>query len=146
AESYADSVHLIYPVHLNPNVQGPVYERLAGVPNITLIPPLDYLPMVHLMRQATLVLTDSGGIQEEASSLGIPTLVLRAVTERPEGVEAGILKLVGTDSEVIVRETVRLLEDERAYSAMARATNPFGDGRAAERIVSALLAYREPGM
>ncbi|MGB9799044.1 MAG: non-hydrolyzing UDP-N-acetylglucosamine 2-epimerase [Thermanaerothrix sp.] len=146
AESYADSVHLIYPVHLNPNVQGPVYERLAGVPNITLIPPLDYLPMVHLMRQATLVLTDSGGIQEEASSLGIPTLVLRAVTERPEGVEAGILKLVGTDTEVIVRETARLLEDERAYSAMARAANPFGDGHAAERIVRALLAFREPGL
>lgn len=146
AESYADSVHLIYPVHLNPNVQGPVYERLAGVPNITLIPPLDYLPMVHLMRQATLVLTDSGGIQEEASSLGIPTLVLRAVTERPEGVEAGILKLVGTDAEVIVRETAHLLEDEQAYSAMARAANPFGDGHAAERIVNALLAYREPGL
>ncbi|WP_322806100.1 non-hydrolyzing UDP-N-acetylglucosamine 2-epimerase [Thermanaerothrix sp.] len=146
AESYADSVHLIYPVHLNPNVQGPVYERLVGVPNITLIPPLDYLPMVHLMRQATLVLTDSGGIQEEASSLGIPTLVLRAVTERPEGVEAGILKLVGTDAEVIVRETAHLLEDEQAYSAMARAANPFGDGHAAERIVNALLAYREPGL
>ncbi len=146
AESYANSVHLIYPVHLNPNVQGPVYERLAGVPNITLIPPLDYLPMVHLMRQATLVLTDSGGIQEEASSLGIPTLVLRAVTERPEGVEAGILKLVGTDTEVIVRETARLLEDERAYAAMAHAANPFGDGHAAERIVRALLAFREPGL
>jgi UDP-N-acetylglucosamine 2-epimerase (non-hydrolysing) len=146
AESYADSVHLIYPVHLNPNVQGPVYERLAGVPNITLIPPLDYLPMVHLMRQATLVLTDSGGIQEEASSLGIPTLVLRAVTERPEGVEAGTLNLVGTDAEVIVRETAHLLEDEQAYSAMARAANPFGDGHAAERIVNALLAYREPGL
>lgn len=146
AEAFADLVHLIYPVHLNPNVQKPVYAHLSGVPNITLIPPLDYLPMVHLMRQATLVLTDSGGIQEEASSLGIPTLVLREVTERPEGVEAGILKLVGTDAEVIVRETARLLEDERAYAAMAQAANPFGDGHAAERIVAALLAFREPGM
>lgn len=146
AETFADSVHLIYPVHLNPNVQKPVYTHLSGIPNITLIPPLDYLPMVHLMRQATLVLTDSGGIQEEASSLGIPTLVLRAVTERPEGVEAGILKLVGTDPETIVNETTRLLRDERAYAAMAQAANPFGDGHAAERIVTALLTFREPRM
>jgi len=143
AEAFADSIHLVYPVHLNPNVQQPVYAALSEVKNITLLSPLDYLPMVHLMRHATLVLTDSGGIQEEASSLGVPTLVLREVTERPEGVEAGILKLVGTDPDVIFQEASRLLRDEAAYRAMARAANPFGDGHAAERIVQALLEFRE---
>ena len=96
AEKYADSIHIIYPVHLNPNIQEPVHRLLDGVDNITLLPPLDYLPLVHLQRNATLVLTDSGGIQEEATGLGVPTLVLRQTTERPEGVEAGVLKLVGT--------------------------------------------------
>jgi UDP-N-acetylglucosamine 2-epimerase (non-hydrolysing) len=120
-------------------VQEPVYRLLSDVPNITLTPPLDYLPMAHLMQKAHLVLTDSGGIQEEATSLGKPTLVLREVTERPEGVEAGVLKLVGTDPERILREARLLLEDERAYRAMAQAANPFGDGHAAERIVAALL-------
>ncbi len=140
AESAPD-IRLVYPVHLNPNVQEVVYRRLSGVPNITLLPPLEYLPLVHLMRQATLVLTDSGGIQEEATSLGKPALVLREVTERPEGVEAGVLKLVGTDPDVIVTTARALLADPDAYAAMATARNPFGDGRASERIAAALLEY-----
>jgi len=139
AETYPDRLELVYPVHLNPKVQEPVYRLLSGVPNITLTPPQDYLPMVHLMKRSVLVLTDSGGIQEEATSLGIPTLVLRDVTERPEGVEAGVLKLVGADTQRIVREARSLLEDESAYQRMAYAANPFGDGHAAERIVAALL-------
>ena len=140
AETYADRLEFIYPVHLNPNVKGPVHRLLADVPNITLLPPLQYLPLVHLMKHCKLVLTDSGGIQEEATALGVPTLVLREVTERPEGVEAGVLKLVGTDRERIVSTARRLLEDEAAYEAMASAQNPFGDGLAAERIAAALLA------
>jgi UDP-N-acetylglucosamine 2-epimerase (non-hydrolysing) len=139
AEWYADRLELVYPVHLNPNVQEPVYRLLSGVPNITLTPPQDYLPMIHLMKRAVLVLTDSGGIQEEATSLGIPTLVLREVTERPEGVAAGVLKLVGSDTQRIVQEARSLLDDEAAYQRMACASNPFGDGHAAERIVVALL-------
>jgi len=141
AETYADRLQLVYPVHLNPNVQEPVYRLLGDVPNITLLPPLDYLPMVHLMQHATLVLTDSGGIQEEATGLKIPALVLRLVTERPEGVDAGILKLVGTDPELIFNETRRLLDNQADYLAMANTPNPFGDGHAAGRIVNALLNY-----
>jgi UDP-N-acetylglucosamine 2-epimerase (non-hydrolysing) len=135
------NIKIVYPVHLNPNVQEPVNRILCGIPNITLLPPLDYLPMVHLMRQAELVLTDSGGIQEEATSLGIPTLVLREVTERPEGVEAGVLKLVGTDADIILAEALRLLTDPVAYQAMAHGKNPFGDGHAAERIVDAIIRH-----
>lgn len=145
AERYSNKIQIIYPVHLNPNVQQPVYRLLSGVPNIALLPPLEYLTMVHLLQAARLVLTDSGGIQEEATGLGKPTLVLRNTTERPEGVEAGVLKLVGWDTERIIRETSRLLEDETAYRAMVRAENPFGDGHAAERIVLALLNFKEPG-
>jgi UDP-N-acetylglucosamine 2-epimerase (non-hydrolysing) len=141
AETYADRLELVYPVHLNPKVQEPVYRLLSGIPNITLTPPQDYLPMVHLMKHAVLVLTDSGGIQEEATSLGIPTLVMREVTERPEGVEAGVLKLVGADTQRIVQEARCLLDDEAAYQRMACAANPFGDGHAAERIVAALLDH-----
>ena len=144
AERYAERIHLIYPVHLNPNVQEPVYRLLGGVKNISLLPPQDYLPLVHLLRHSKLVLTDSGGIQEEATGLGIPTLVLRQTTERPEGVEAGVLKLVGTDRELILRESSRLLEDAQAYQAMAHAANPFGDGQAAGRIVQAVLDFEEP--
>ncbi len=144
AERYSQRLHLIYPVHLNPNVQEPVMRLLGGVANISLIPPLDYLPLVHLMRRAKLVLTDSGGIQEETTGLGVPTLVLRRTTERPEGVEAGVLKLVGTDAAVILAEATRLLEDEGAYAAMAHAANPFGDGHAAGRIVAALKDFRDP--
>jgi len=141
AEAYASRLQLVYPVHLNPNVQEPVYRLLKDVPNITLMPPQDYLVMVHLLKHAGFVLTDSGGIQEEATSLGIPTLVLREVTERPEGVDAGVLKLVGTDPQRIVREARHLLEDEEAYRQVASATNPYGDGHAAEYIVDALLAH-----
>jgi UDP-N-acetylglucosamine 2-epimerase (non-hydrolysing) len=132
-------VEIVYPVHLNPNVQEPVNRLLRGVERITLLPPLDYLPLVHLMKRATLILTDSGGIQEEAPAFGIPTLVLREVTERPEGVEAGTLKLVGTETSLIVKEAKRLLDDESAFAKMARAGNPFGDGHAAEKIIRALV-------
>jgi UDP-N-acetylglucosamine 2-epimerase (non-hydrolysing) len=133
-------VEIVYPVHLNPNVQEPVHRILKNIPNITLLPPSDYLPLVHLMKHATLILTDSGGIQEEAPAFGIPTLVLRNVTERPEGVEAGTLKLVGTETGFIVQQVKRLLEDEAAYAEMAKAANPYGDGHAAERIIQALLS------
>jgi len=139
AQAYPDRLALLYAVHRNPNVQEPVYRLLGNTPNVFLTPPLDYLPMVHLLQRAYLVLTDSGGIQEEATSLGKPTLVLREVTERPEGVEAGVLRLVGTERGRILEESRRLLEDEAAYRAMAQAANPFGDGHAAERIVRALL-------
>jgi UDP-N-acetylglucosamine 2-epimerase (non-hydrolysing) len=132
-------VEIVYPVHLNPNVQEPVNRLLRDVAHVTLMRPLDYLPLVHLMKRATLVLTDSGGIQEEAPAFGVPTLVMREVTERPEGVQAGTLKLVGTDADRIVAESTRLLDDPSAYAAMAKAANPFGDGHAAERIVAALL-------
>jgi UDP-N-acetylglucosamine 2-epimerase (non-hydrolysing) len=141
SEHYRQDVHFIYPVHLNPNVQSTVGCLLADDPNITLLPPLDYLPMVNLMKRSTIVLTDSGGIQEEAPGLGIPTLVLRNTTERPEGIEAGTLKLVGTDPQVIISEARRLLDDPAAYAAMAGAVNPYGDGHAAERIVQAILDY-----
>ena len=141
SQTYQGRVQLVYPVHLNPNIQEPVYRLLGHDPNITLLPPLDYLPMVHLMKRATLVLTDSGGLQEEAPGLGVPVLVLREVTERPEGVEAGTVRLVGTDPERILKETRRLLDDPQVHAAMARAVNPYGDGHAAERIVTAILAH-----
>jgi UDP-N-acetylglucosamine 2-epimerase (non-hydrolysing) len=135
-------VEIVYPVHLNPNVQEPVNRLLRGVEHITLLPPLDYLPLVHLMKHAHIILTDSGGIQEEAPAFGIPTLVLRDVTERPEGVDAGTLKLTGTNTRHIVEETRRLLEDTSAYKKMATSANPYGDGHAAEKIVQALLGGR----
>ena len=137
---YGDSIRIVYPVHLNPNVQEPVYRLLGDVPNITLLPPLDYLPLVHVLKRSYLVLTDSGGIQEEAPGLGKPVLVMRSVTERPEGVEAGTVRVVGTDIGKIVTETCRLLDEPQEYQKMARAVNPYGDGRASERIVQALLA------
>ena len=135
-----EGVEVVYPVHLNPKVQEPVNRLLKGVPHVTLLPPLDYLPMVHLMKHAKLILTDSGGLQEEAPSLGVPVLVLRETTERPEGVEAGMLRLVGTETDHIVREAKRLLDDPTSYAEMAKAVNPYGDGHAAERIVEALLS------
>ena len=141
AETYGPEIHLIYPVHLNPNVQEPVQRMLGDVPNITLLPPLDYLPMVHLLKQTTLLLTDSGGLQEEAPGFGVPVLVMRQVTERPEGIEAGTVRLVGTEPETILRESRRLLDDAEAHSAMAKAVNPYGDGRAAARIVWSLLDH-----
>jgi UDP-N-acetylglucosamine 2-epimerase (non-hydrolysing) len=137
AQSYSDVV-LIYPVHLNPNVRAPVQKILKDQERVFLIEPLDYEQFVWLMGRAYLILTDSGGIQEEAPALGVPVLVMRKVTERPEAIEAGTAKLVGTDAENIFREAARLLEDRDAYEQMARAVNPFGDGRAAERIVKIL--------
>jgi len=134
-----DDVEIVYPVHLNPNVQEPVHRLLKGIPHITLLPPLDYLPLIHLMKRAKLILTDSGGIQEEAPAFGVPVLVMRETTERPEGIEAGTLKLVGSDPDHILKEASRLLDDPSAYAKMARAANPYGDGHAAERIVEALL-------
>lgn len=134
-----DDIEIVYPVHLNPNIQEPVNKILKDVPHITLLHPLDYLPLVHLMKRSTLILTDSGGIQEEAPSFGIPVLVLRETTERPEGVEVGTLKLVGTATGRIVQEAKRLLEVKSEYAKMAKASNPYGDGHAAERIVEALL-------
>ncbi len=138
-----EDVEIVYPVHLNPNVQEPVYRILKDETLITLLPPLDYRPLVHLMKHATLILTDSGGLQEEAPSFGIPVLVLRETTERPEGVEAGILKLVGTATSRIVEQAKRLLDDPSEYAKMAQASNPYGDGHAAERIVEALLQASE---
>ena len=134
-----EDVDIVWPVHLNPNVQEPVNRILSGTPHITLLPPLDYRPMVHLMKHATLLLTDSGGLQEEAPSLGVPVLVLRETTERPEGVGAGTLKLVGTETSQIIREAKHLLDDPVAHATMAKAANPYGDGHAAERIIQALL-------
>jgi len=131
-------VEIVYPVHLNPNVREPVYRMLGGVERVHLIEPLDYIPFVHLMKASYLILTDSGGIQEEAPSLGKPVLVLRNITERPEAVEAGAAKLVGTDPQRIVVETLRLLQDPSEYSKMANVPNPFGDGRAALRIADIL--------
>jgi UDP-N-acetylglucosamine 2-epimerase (non-hydrolysing) len=133
------SVHFVYPVHLNPNVQAVVRNKLAAIPNITLLPPLEYLPLVQLLKQCELVLTDSGGLQEEAPSLGKPVLVLRNVTERTEGIAAGTVKLVGTETSAIVNECARLLDDQAAYAEMAHAVNPYGDGHASERIVASLL-------
>ena len=138
-----DDVEVVYPVHLNPNVQEPVTRILKNAPHVTLLPPLDYLPMVHLMKQATIILTDSGGIQEEAPAFGIPVLVMRETTERPEGVAAGILKLVGTDRNTIVRQATQLLDNSSAYTKMAKAANPYGDGNAAQRIIDALLKTME---
>ena len=139
AERYAD-VHLVYPVHLNPNVQTVVREMLGDIANITLLSPLEYLPLVQLLKQSYLVVTDSGGIQEEAPGLGKPVLVLREVTERPEGVTAGTVKLVGTDQDKIVCEVELLLTDQAEYDRMARAVNPYGDGQASQRIVTKLLS------
>lgn len=133
-------VQLVYPVHLNPNVQRAVNAHLLGVANITLLPPLEYLPLVQLLKQSYLVLTDSGGLQEEAPGLGKPVLVLRDVTERPEGVTAGTVKLVGTDRARIVGETVRLLSEPAEYKRMSQAVNPYGDGQASARIVESLRA------
>ena len=136
-----DDVQLVYPVHRNPNVMGPVHRRLGGLPNVFLIDPLDYVPFVDLMRRAYLLITDSGGIQEEGPSLGKPILVMREKTERPEAVAAGTVKLVGTAPDRIVSEAERLLDDQAEYGRMARIHNPYGDGRASGRILSAIESY-----
>lgn len=142
ARRHAD-VEILYPVHLNPNVQEPVKRILGGegAANIHLIDPLDYLPFVYAMNRAHLIITDSGGVQEEAPSLGKPVLVMRETTERPEAVAAGTVRLVGTDFDRIVAEATLLLSDAEAYGAMSRSHNPYGDGRAAGRIAAALEAW-----
>jgi UDP-N-acetylglucosamine 2-epimerase (non-hydrolysing) len=139
-------IQIIYPVHRNPNVMDPVYARLGGLENVFLVEPLDYVPFVDLMRRAYLLITDSGGVQEEGPSLGKPILVMREKTERPEAVAAGTVKLVGTDAERIVGEAERLLDDEAEYQRMARVLNPYGDGHASERICQSMAAYCERGL
>ncbi len=134
-----DDIEIVYPVHLNPNVQGPVNELLSGRDNVKLLEPLEYLPFIYLMKRSHIIVTDSGGVQEEAPSLGKPVLVMRDTTERPEGVAAGTVKIVGADTGQIVAETERLLDDNAAYAAMAEAHNPYGDGNAALRIVKRIL-------
>jgi UDP-N-acetylglucosamine 2-epimerase (non-hydrolysing) len=140
ADRFSDC-DFVYPVHLNPNVQEPVRRLLSDRGNVKLIAPLDYLPFVAMLDAATLVLTDSGGVQEEAPSLGKPVLVMRDLTERPEAVEAGTVRLVGTDTDRIVAEATRLLTDADAHAAMAAVHNPYGDGKAVPRIVEALAAW-----
>ena len=137
ADRFPD-VHFVYPVHLNPNVQEPVTTMLAGFENIHLIAPLDYEPFVFLLKHCYFVITDSGGIQEEAPSLGKPVLVMRDITERPEAVDAGTVRLVGTDRDKIIVNTAELLENEASYKIMSQAHNPYGDGNASERITSIL--------
>lgn len=136
-------LQIVYPVHLNPNVRGPVETHLAGLPNVTLMAPQDYLPFVYLMNQASVILTDSGGVQEEAPSLGKPVLVMRDTTERPEAVDAGTVRLVGTDVDAIVAGVEELLDDAHAYERMSVAHNPYGDGKASERIVAAITAWTQ---
>lgn len=136
-------VEIVYPVHLNPNVKEPVERLLSVQPNVRLIKPQDYLPFVYLMNRASIILTDSGGIQEEAPSLGKPVLVMRDTTERPEAVEAGTVKLVGTDARLIVDSVAQLLDDREAYEKMSFAHNPYGDGQAAQRILSAIRQWAE---
>ena len=144
AETNPD-IHILYPVHPNPNIQGPATEILGGHPAITLCPPLDYLPFVGAMQRAYLILSDSGGVQEEAPALAKPVLVLRNETERPEAVAAGVVKLVGPDRARIVGEAQRLLDDPAAYRSMARGVSPYGDGHAAARILTALKAWADSG-
>ncbi|HSF81092.1 MAG TPA: UDP-N-acetylglucosamine 2-epimerase (non-hydrolyzing) [Anaerolineales bacterium] len=132
-------VHIVYPVHMNPNIREPVHELLGSAPGITLLAPVDYLTLAHLMKHSRLILTDSGGIQEEAPTLGVPVLVLREATERPEAVKAGAACLVGTDAEQIFSQVQALLEDATAYNRMSKAVNPYGDGLAAHRIAQVLM-------
>ena len=139
AERFPD-VLVLYPVHLNPNVREPVFRLLRHVPNVQLVEPVDYVPFVYLMDRSTLIITDSGGVQEEAPTLGKPVLVMRDVTERPEAVEAGTVRLVGTDPDRIVAEASLLLTDDAAYQRMSRAGNPYGDGHACRRIADILAA------
>ncbi|HIA56411.1 MAG TPA: UDP-N-acetylglucosamine 2-epimerase (non-hydrolyzing) [Candidatus Lambdaproteobacteria bacterium] len=134
-------VQIVYPVHLNPNVLEPVNRILSNLPNIHLLEPLEYPQFVHLMNQSALILTDSGGVQEEAPSLGKPVLVMRDTTERPEAVQAGTVKLVGANQRTIVDETIRLLNDSEAYRKMAFAHNPYGDGTASNKIMDALMSF-----
>ncbi len=138
AALYRDEVNVVFPVHFNPRVREAVYPALGDIENVTLVDPLDYFSFVHLMKASHLILTDSGGIQEEAPSLGVPVLVMRDVSERMEAVDAGASLLVGTDRDRIVSEVTYLLDDEQAYRAMANVRNPYGDGKASERIVEVM--------
>jgi UDP-N-acetylglucosamine 2-epimerase (non-hydrolysing) len=140
-----DDVQILYPAHPNPNVQSPVQRLLASQPGVSVIAPLDYVPFVNLMRRAYLLITDSGGIQEEGPSLGKPILVLREKTERPEAVEAGTVRLVGTDVNCIVAEAVTLLDDAAQYEQMTRRHNPYGDGHASGRIVKIVERFLSEG-
>lgn len=139
-----DDLQVVYPVHLNPNVQEPVRRHLSGLDNVHLVEPQDYLPFVYLMQQSHVILTDSGGVQEEAPSLGKPVLVMRDTTERPEAVDAGTVRLVGTDDARIVEQLHRLLDDPVEYRRMSEAHNPYGDGNASARIADALAAFEAP--
>jgi UDP-N-acetylglucosamine 2-epimerase (non-hydrolysing) len=141
AKEFNSEITFVLPVHQNPQVKNVVAEVLADIPNVRLVPPLDYEPFIHLMKAAEIILTDSGGVQEEAPSLGKPVLVMREKTERPEAVKAGTVKLVGTNQEVIYQNTKRLLTNKRAYQKMCQAVNPYGDGKAAARIIQSILYY-----
>lgn len=139
ALKYKDEIVLVYPVHRNPNVRQVVNSALANIDNVLLVDPLDYMPMIHIMKRCYLVLTDSGGLQEEAPSLGKPVLVMRELTERQEGVEAGTVKIIGTDTQNIVNETSKLIDDHTAYEAMANQVNPYGDGTTSGQIVRRII-------
>lgn len=139
AKQYTLRVRFLYPVHLNPNVQKCAYSILGGIENVVLTAPLDYLPFVQMMKRSYFILTDSGGLQEEAPSLGKPVLVMRQTTERPEGVKAGAVKIIGTNREDIVRSITHLLEDKEEYQRMSKSVNPYGDGKASKRIVARFL-------
>lgn len=138
---YGEYVYFLFPVHPNPNVTETVYPLLKDLENVCLVPPLDYLTFVQMLKHSYLVLTDSGGLQEEAPGFGVPVLVLRNLTERPEGIEAGTVRLVGTETEIITEQTIELLNNPQAYAAMANAVNPFGDGKAAGRIVQGIIDF-----
>jgi len=141
SEEFEAEIEIVLPVHQNPNVKGPIEKMLGGRPNIKLIPPQDYEPFVHLMKAAYIIISDSGGVQEEAPSLGIPVLVLREKTERPDAIKFGTVKLVGTDYNLIMKEARKLLTDKKAYDRMSKATNPYGDGQASPKIVQAIRYY-----
>ena len=136
-----NDIQIVFPVHLNPNVKEPVERILSKKRNISLIPPQDYLPFVFLMKKSFLILTDSGGVQEEAPSLGKPVLVMRNTTERPEGIDAGTSKLVGTDTNIIVSSVLSLLNNPDEYLKMAKAINPYGDGKSSEKIYKEIKKY-----
>ena len=146
AVRFKNEVTFVYPVHLNPNIKVPVNKMLQGVDNIILTAPMDYLPFVHLMKHSYFVLTDSGGLQEEAPSLGKPVLVMRETTERPEGVAAGCVEVIGTEKSMVVQKVAELLQDEGKYTRMAKAINPYGDGKASQRIVQRFLMECVPVM
>ncbi len=141
SKNYGQDIYFLFPVHPNPNVTETVYPLLKDLENVCLVPPLDYLTFVHMLKHSYLVLTDSGGLQEEAPGFGVPVLVLRNLTERPEGIEAGTVRLVGTETEIIVEQAFELLNNPQAHAAMANAVNPFGDGKAAGRIVQGIIDF-----